>query len=40
MLAERGMYDSHIEEDLTRVGNLLELAKCAVELIVIIERQG
>lgn len=36
MLAQSGMDDTHIEENLARVGDLVELSKGIVEFIVVI----
>ena len=40
MLAESGMDDAHVEENLRRIGNLLELLQCLVELIIVVAPQG
>lgn len=40
VLAEGSMDDTHIKEDLGGVGDLLELAQCLVELIIIVPPQG
>jgi len=36
VLSKRGMYDSHVEQYLRGIGNLAELAKGLVELIVVV----
>ena len=40
MLAEGGVNDTHVKEDLGRIGDLFELAQCLVEFIVVILRKG
>lgn len=40
MFTEGGMDDPHVEEDLGGIGDLLKLAQCLVELIVVIPPQG
>ena len=40
MLAQRGVDDAHVEEDLGCVGDLLELLQRLVELIVVVAPQG
>ena len=39
VLAEGSMNNAHVEEDLARVGNLVELGNSIVELIVIVARE-
>lgn len=34
------MDDAHVEQDFGCVGNLLKLAQCLVELIVVVPRKG
>jgi hypothetical protein len=40
MLAQCGVDDTHVEEDLARVGDLFELAEGIVELIVVVAGEG
>ena len=40
MLAQSGVDDAHVEENLARVGDFVELAKSIVELIVVIATKG
>ncbi len=40
MLAEGGVDDAHVEEDLGRVGDSVELQERLVELIVVVPAQG
>lgn len=40
MLAESGVDDSHVEEDLAGVGDLVEFADGIFELVVVIAGQG
>lgn len=40
VLAESGVDDAHVEEDLARVADLVELAERIIELIVVVAGQG
>jgi hypothetical protein len=40
MLAQGGMYDTHIEQNLGGICNVLKLLQCIVELVVVVPRQG
>lgn len=40
MLAERGVDNTHVEENLARVSDLVELVDCLFELIVVITSEG
>jgi hypothetical protein len=40
MLAQRGMNNAHIKQDLARVGNFVEFVECIVEFIVVVASQG
>lgn len=40
MFAQRSMNDTHIEENLAGVANLVEFAQCIVEFIVVVASEG
>lgn len=40
MLAERGVDDTHVEQDLARVCDLVKLAEGIVELVVVVASEG
>lgn len=40
MLAQSGVDDAHVEQNLARVGDFVEFAKSIVELIVVVPTQG
>jgi hypothetical protein len=40
MFAQRSMNDTHIEEDLAGVANLVEFGECIVKLIVVVASKG
>ena len=40
MFAESGVDDAHVEENLARVADLIELAERIVELVVVVAGQG
>ena len=40
MLAEGSVDHAHVEEDLARVANLVELVQGVVEFIVVVPRKG
>lgn len=40
MLAQSGVDDAHVEEDLAGIANLVELGKSFVEFVVVVATQG
>lgn len=40
MLAQRGVDDAHVEENLARIANLVELGKSFVKLVIVVAAQG
>lgn len=39
MLAKGGVDDAHVKQNLGGVGNLLEIAQCLIELIIVVPRE-
>lgn len=40
MLAESGVDDAHVEQNLGRIGYCVELLQCLIELVIVVAPQG